>query len=287
MTSDAKIGLLLGFAFIIVIAFVINGLPSFQEDKNSNELTTNMVGLDNNPPGLAAKERKAGREVITRIGSVQKQAADKVRMPSATDNQDIRFKMPLPKSPHLDEEIVKSELTTTKVALPAAKEKQSRRFETKKPTLPKVYLVKEYDCLATIAQKFYGPDEGNKTINVARIFEANRGVLNSPHEIYIGQKLIIPPLPGAHRAESKAESIFPATEFMKIESIGKRHLSASGSKAKKGGKYVVREGDSLWRIAAKQLGDATRYDEIADINADILDDEDSLTIGMRLRLPTR
>ena len=30
MTSDAKIGLLLGLIFIFVIAFVINGLPSLR-----------------------------------------------------------------------------------------------------------------------------------------------------------------------------------------------------------------------------------------------------------------
>ena len=30
MTSDAKIGLLLGLVFIFVIAFVINGLPSLR-----------------------------------------------------------------------------------------------------------------------------------------------------------------------------------------------------------------------------------------------------------------
>ena len=42
MTSDAKIGLLLGLVFIFIIAFVINGVPNFYSDKNNNELTTTM-----------------------------------------------------------------------------------------------------------------------------------------------------------------------------------------------------------------------------------------------------
>jgi hypothetical protein len=33
MTRDVKIGLLLGLAFIFMIAFVINGLPSFRGDE--------------------------------------------------------------------------------------------------------------------------------------------------------------------------------------------------------------------------------------------------------------
>ncbi|GAH75684.1 unnamed protein product, partial [marine sediment metagenome] len=95
MGSDAKIGLLLGLVFIFLIAFLINGLPNFLKDSNNNELTTNMVGLQNNPPGLAAKERKA-QEVFNRIESVKKRPP-KVRI-SPTDNQSIRFETALPKN---------------------------------------------------------------------------------------------------------------------------------------------------------------------------------------------
>ncbi|MGA2094604.1 MAG: hypothetical protein ABSH16_14575 [Sedimentisphaerales bacterium] len=39
MTSDAKIGLLLGLVFIFVIAFIINGLPGFHHKDDGNKLT--------------------------------------------------------------------------------------------------------------------------------------------------------------------------------------------------------------------------------------------------------
>ena len=58
MTSDAKIGLLLGLVFIFVIAFIINGLPGLHQKDDSNKLTTNMVGLESNPSGIGANERK-------------------------------------------------------------------------------------------------------------------------------------------------------------------------------------------------------------------------------------
>lgn len=35
MTSDAKIGLLLGLVFIFVIAFIINGLPGSARNKTA------------------------------------------------------------------------------------------------------------------------------------------------------------------------------------------------------------------------------------------------------------
>ena len=73
--------------------------------------------------------------------------------------------------------------------------------------------------------------------------------------------------------------------FEQVESIGRRHIPTDNQKSKQDGRYIVREGDTLWRIAAEQLGDGSRYKEISKLNAGILKDEDSLAIGMRLSLP--
>ena len=42
MTSDAKIGLLLGLVFIFIIAFIINGLPKFGHNSNNNDSTCTL-----------------------------------------------------------------------------------------------------------------------------------------------------------------------------------------------------------------------------------------------------
>ena len=81
MTSDAKIGLLLGLVFIFVIAFVINGLPGLHHKDDSNKLTTNMVGLQNSPSGIGANERRV--------------ALDQQASSSGTAPTDARFTMPL------------------------------------------------------------------------------------------------------------------------------------------------------------------------------------------------
>jgi nucleoid-associated protein YgaU len=47
----------------------------------------------------------------------------------------------------------------------------------------------------------------------------------------------------------------------------------------------VKEGDSLWKIANKLLGDGARYKDISRLNANILNDEDNLVVGMRLMIP--
>ncbi len=240
MTSDAKIGLLLGLVFIFIIAFLINGLPSFPNSRNNSELTTNRVGLQNNPPGLAAKERRV-QGIFNHKEVVEKWPLDESWSPSVS-KQDIRSTTTLPKNISI--------VKTTDEVKPS------------KPALPKFYVVVEGDNLAVIAKKFYGDEKGNKTINVTRIFQANRKLLESPDEICVGQKLIIPSLPASAPDKSKADG-------------------------RKGKRHIVRESDSLWKIAAEQLGDGSRYTEIAKLNADILDDEDTLSIGMRLKMPAR
>jgi nucleoid-associated protein YgaU len=288
MTSDAKVGLLLGLVFITIIAFVINGLPRIRNNTNNNELTTNMKRPPNTSLGIAAKERKA-REVFERAKQVEEDGIAKVASPSTTKTEsegNLRFEMPLPEVASTTTEKLagaKIEDVTEPVATASnTNEKiQFKRPPSVKPAPPRTYVVGEGDNLAVIAQKFYGPEEGNKKVNVDRIFKANRGLLESPDEVFVGQKLTIPPL-----SESIVEEeggIFSSGLFEKVKSIGQRRSQSSKSSASK--QYVVKEGDSLWKIANKLLGDGTRYKEISRLNANILNDEDNLVVGMRLTIP--
>jgi len=287
MTSDAKIGLLLGLVFIFIIAFIINGLPRFRSNTNNNELTTNMVNSQNDSMGIAAKERKA-QEVFNRAERVKRKRVGKVPSRSK-DEGGIRFKMPLPEGTSVvkDESVLEAANDKVRPAAPASNTNEKTKVNQHspvKPSLPKTYVVSEGDNLAVIAQKFYGPEAGNKKINVDRIFEANRKLLKSPDEVYEGQKLTIPLL------REKPDGVFSESLFDKVKSIGRRLTSSETSKTpsvRQSKQYIVREGDSLWRIAAEQLGDGTRYKEISELNADKLEDEDDIPVGLRLKMPAR
>ena len=287
MTSDAKVGLLLGLFFIFVIAFIINGLPRFRNDTNSNELTT--MANSPNDSYIGSNERKVR-------ASFQQERPTRTRQVSNTDAQEttanegnVRYKRPLPK----ENIVAKQErmtTTTQEKTRPISPPPETRK-ETKanvqkrvKLNLPKVYVVQNGDNLAKIAQKIYGAEIGNKTINVNRIFEANRKLLKSPDDIKIGQKLIIPLL----KDESK-KGVLPSGLFERIKSIGKPKTpprpQPKPPAAKNTKYYVVKDGDSLWKIADKQLGNKERFREIIKLNS--LDDEDYLKIGQRLIIPAR
>ncbi len=288
MTSDAKIGLLLGLIFIFIIAFLINGLPDFHRDVNNNELTTNMVSSQNNPAALAANERKVSREVANYIEPVKETASADAAGETSQNNPNAYFTMPLPQASSIAEKTEDDNKPGAPLPpSPIVEKTDTPKAEPGKTTAQKIYIVQMGDVLANIAKKCYGPVEGSRKINIDRIFEANAGTLTSPDEIYEGQKLVIPPPIVSTSGKSKLDGIFPATMFKKVESVGGSRLLTDTQQAGQSGKYTVREGDSLWQIASEQLGNGNRYGEIAKLNADILNSEDNLAVGMRLKMPAR
>ena len=267
MTSDAKIGLLLGLVFIFIIAFIINGLPNFHKDARdtSNELTNSMVSLKNNSVAIGMK----GRDIVSSPAPTEKPSALPVTQP-VLQHTISDSKPSLPQSP-----LVAKEADVPKsTAAPA-----------------NVYVVCSGDSLAGIAKKFYGVLEGNKKINIERIFEANRDQLKSQHEIYVGQKLIIPPLPVAASTTIVANknpnnNILSNPMLEEVKSIGQRHLEPVVNRTSENTKpYVVQSNDTLWQIAAEKLGEGSRYKEIIKLNKELLSDKNTLVVGMHLKIP--
>ena len=283
MTTDAKIGLLLGLVFIFLIAFIINGLPSFDSDENNNELTANMVSMNNNPPGIGTVERKVNRQVINPPQPARTELAS---AQTRQDSDAVRFETQLPGTASLATESTQAEPTHASAPV-RPKQEPAESLHPHRPAATGFYLVRDGESLAAIALKLYGPEEGNKTANIDRIYQANRKLLKSPDQIYPGQKLIMPALSASPPHKSSIEKVFSTAMFEKVKSMGRRHSSPTPSPNQRTSRYIVQDGDSLWRIAAQQLGDSSRYDEIAELNADILQDEDSLSVGMSLKLPPR
>lgn len=282
MTSDAKIGLLLGLGFIFLIALIINGLPDFRSETDSNELTTNMI---DRRVGFADRERAVSRRVVSPPPMADKSLQPDRTEPTRTD--DARFSAALPGG----RSVARETSQVQPPAVPQVPAKPQKEMPSKttlsRQAWPKVYVVSKDDTLAVIAKKFYGREQGNKRVNVARIFEANRKLLKSPHRVYPGQKLFVPPLPGAATADSRIHRAFSSKVFEKVETVGQRHLPAGNLRQEKIREYVVRQDDNLWRIAAEQLGSGSRYLEIAKLNASTLEDEDNVPVGMRLKIPAQ
>jgi len=156
----------------------------------------------------------------------------------------------------------------------------------------KIRLLLGLAAIFVFAYMLDGPPclgEANEVDGAAsgiRIFTNNSNAQTSSDKISLGQSLVVPKLIASELDKINIEGIFPSSLFERVKSIGRRHISDDNHQAK-GVKYVVREGDSLWSIAAEQLGNGSRYKEISKLNANVLKDENDLTVGMRLSLPDR
>ncbi|MHC4607710.1 MAG: LysM peptidoglycan-binding domain-containing protein [Planctomycetota bacterium] len=125
-----------------------------------------------------------------------------------------------------------------------------------------VYTVQPGDTLSGISQKVY------RTIKHADgIFDLNRDQLASPHELVVGQKLVLP-------------DVAPR----EISSTPRRQEIPAGAKV-----HTVQPGDSLWKIAERYRGGKgilERMDEIVEANSGRLASVNTmLKLGWTLVIP--
>lgn len=277
MTSEAKIGLLLGLVVIVIIALVVNGVPSFHKNDKPNEMTEGLVSQDNNPTalGLGVNERQL---VNNQLGSGQQPTTQGgqqagVVLPGTAIQSDIRSIQNAPTQPTTTTIIppqgVSRESVSTAGQPPARQNPQTSQPQQ----ASKTYTVKSGDSLSSIAIQFYGQVEGNRLVNVDRIYNANKTILKSRDEIIEGQKLVIPPLPDSQTTTTSR----PAS--------GSSGTSGQGLPSNTV-EYVIAEGDNLWKIAEAKLGSGARYPEITKLNPDIKD-ENRLQVGMKIKLPPK
>jgi len=211
-----------------------------------------------------------------------------------------------PSQPRLEPQAEPRPAETTRVADAAVPPKPVAAAKPVMVPGGKLYVVVDGDNLAVIAKKMYGPEEGNRFVNIDRIAQANQAILQDPSQVYIGQKLIIPPLPKTPAAAAvapaprtpKPEEVLPRELFERpkttisekmeaLEALGRRAAANLPAPATEGRWYTVQNGDSLWKIASSQLGSGARCEEIAKLNADIIPSPETLDVGMRLRLPAK
>ncbi|MBN1457252.1 MAG: LysM peptidoglycan-binding domain-containing protein [Sedimentisphaerales bacterium] len=296
MTSDAKMGLLLGLVIVVVIAFLINGLPGLFNKSEEEPVKTSIVSYSANDAGLSDKAKQAVNAISIideepSLAYVEPPYAEpivqEIRSQSReirSPGREIRFSAPLP--------------VTSTVALsdslfePAAEPMLKTPVEepTSIAQLPKTttYTVQAGDSLGSISKKVYGEQLGNKLSSVNAIYKANTMVIDSPDNIRVGQELTIPSLSAPGSITPVEQSSEQPQAFKKVRSFADSNLDSLKKALNHSMKvYIVQEGDSLWKIAEKQLGSGERYNEIIQANRDIISDKESISVGLRLKIPAK
>ena len=157
-------------------------------------------------------------------------------------------------------------------------EVHSRARSTGQPGRRRVRIVvmKTGDTLSDIAAEHLGSAR-----RWPEIVEANPDVITNPDAVPAGTRLRLPAEP-----YPIDQVVVQAQEALELDPP-ERTTTTTTTTTTAGRTYTVVTGDSLYRIAANQLGSGERYTEIFEANKDQLDSPDDLTVGMVLKLPAQ
>ncbi len=265
MTRQARIGLLVGLAFIIMFGLVLSEIINSPEPAPATRADV--------PPVAAAPVRPPEPPAVEVVDASDRSRdrADAGRAVPEAQRQARPGDRPSGEAPMLaarEGNRPESARTTPRVqhagAPPAA--------------VPRTHKVQPGDSLIALARRYYGPDKEHL---YERIFQANRHILSDPGNLSVGQELIIPPLTPARSAPAAPLRPAPAAP-------GRPVLAPAPIRPAPGPQtYTVRPGDSLCRIAERLFGDGSRAAamRIYNANRDKLRSPDVVPVGVELVIP--
>jgi nucleoid-associated protein YgaU len=139
------------------------------------------------------------------------------------------------------------------------------------------YSAEPGDTLSRLAGRFLG---ANTKANRDIILKANPSLQSDPNRIIVGRTYLIPGSAAAQPTPPAVAAADPATPAPQPQ-----QPSPTASQPQYW--YTVKENDSLWSIAADQLGDGGAWTAIKELNADVLKGSDTVHPDMKLRLPAK
>jgi nucleoid-associated protein YgaU len=266
MTSDAKVGLLLGLLLIAIIILAINGVPDFiPSAKNTpvveTAVTTQTSGNLVIEPAVVdvarnLQEKRTSVRYVTPPAEVvppDESVGGSGQAPTAqtVSNDTASSASPAAEVKEAAQPDTKTAVVGSKTQQPAVQktEQVQKTNQQEVAAAPKTvvvasHVVEEGESLAYIAKKYYGTDEGNKKTTIQMLYEANKNVLESPDKIRVGDQLVIPKVASAATEQTapakkgKESAVGTSTLLDKFKNV---FMSTSGKKDNPAVKDVAKE----------------------------------------------
>lgn len=303
-----------------------NALPpgpvTMQEEKVA-QAPTDDEPIDQLPDTLTAllKARPDGFEPVRKSEPAKVETARHEEPPQSSRGQaeSMTAKVPQPKSEAIEESKENAgSLAAEKEAELASADRAKTESKATPLTIKTEHVIQPGESLGKIAAKYYGR---STPARVEAIYTCNRDTLSSVSAVKAGEKLRIPDL-GEHNGQFEPAPSFVLNELhnpkkqepskdttLRIPApIGERMtvaaaersgktaskkpvtpVSAKSEPAKPAGFawYEIRKGDTLSKIARKELGNEKFVHEISKLNKDKISDRRNLKPGTKIRLPSK
>jgi len=185
-------------------------------------------------------------------------------------------------------QVPREQVAVPKAPAPAAGSPEQSALKTQTPRLEAEsdsrvarYTVVPKDTLSKIAHQFYST---RSSAVVDAIFNANRAVMEQPDALRVGVQIVLPVIPGFDGPHGGKEPDPPAP--IRPSATPEPERSAEPAKPAPTFRwYQVKKDDRLVSIAREQLGNASRWREIFELNKDKFPDPQRIREGVRIKLP--
>jgi len=299
MTRETKIGLLVGLAFIIVVAILLTDhttsttepRPAAQSDIGDNvrqSVTTPQPKIPTRedlarppveparprPPVRIAQGERENPPAPLDIRQTGDAGEPSPRPPVVADAGNAGNAAPPVGRPgdlvsqHPEELMSVGGIGRTSIPPPPP-------GPAKPPVVqPKTYVAEAGDSVSRIASRQM--PGGNTSANRDALIKANPSLQAEGNPVYVGKTYVIPSVGAVAQATDAArkESAHREPAFRKPPASTPTTYW-----------YTVKENDNLWRIAASELGDGNLWPQIKELNADVLRGGETVKANQRIRLP--
>lgn len=297
VTREHKLALIVGFALVLVLGVLISDHFSKARQvemagagdikpPSAREMGASTNGARGIPDGMAGSSVATGNSGTAR--------RDLVSLPGVVQ--------PLPQDPPRGTQLVMggggpAPLVDTRNVAPNSgpdgyHNDPSTAAQSPTPPVAQIpltrYDVKDGDTLYGIASKIYG--QGGLW---EKVRDYNKDKLGSSGTIHKGVTLLLPPkevlLGRPYTPPAQTQPIQQAGGLSNPSTFRGDQSAQQPPVAKPTDfkEYVVRDGDTLTGIARKMLNSGKRMNEIIEANKGTLADPESLTVGMKLRIPAK
>jgi len=166
-----------------------------------------------------------------------------------------------------------------------------------------------FDFASDIGKKVFGIGDADAAEKIKQdIEENNPGIENL--EVIIHDETVCQLKGTCKSAEAKEKAILMAGNMKGISGVlaGRLHVEGDGMEAilndasgtmeqteqeqdaafeasTETQYYTIESGDTLWGIAAKFLGNGSKYPEIFEANREVIEDPDKIFVGQKIRIP--
>jgi len=144
-----------------------------------------------------------------------------------------------------------------------------------------------FDFAADIGKKVFGIGDADAAEQIKENIEANNPGVS---DLSVALDDEICTITGnCDSIEAKEKTVLMAGNMKGVGSVNGDGLTAPEPVAEVAAAsteyYVIESGDTLWGIAAKFLGNGSKYPEIFDANREVIEDPDKIFVGQKIRIP--